>query len=105
MLGASSDLITTDYVVDELLTLLVSRSHRDIAVRIGEDFWTQTACDLEWAKEEDIWEAWRIFSTFDDKEWSFTDCVSYAVMKRLAIREAFALDEHFMQFGFATVRP
>lgn len=105
LLEAASDLITTDYVVDELLTLLVARDHRDVAVRIGEGFWTETACDLEWAKEEDIWAAWRVFATFDDKEWSFTDCVSYAVMKRLEIREAFALDEHFKQFGFVNVKP
>jgi hypothetical protein len=49
--------------------------------------------------------AWQVFATFSDKRWSFTDCVSYAVMKRLQIAEAFALDEHFKQFGFATVKP
>lgn len=104
-LGAMSDLITTDYVVDELLTLLSARGNRDIAVRIGERFWTQEASDLEWTKEDDIWEAWRVFTTFNDKQWSFTDCVSYAVMKRLGIREAFALDEYFKQFGFVNVSP
>jgi predicted nucleic acid-binding protein len=35
----------------------------------------------------------------------FVDCVSYAVMKRLGISEAYALDEHFKQFGFAAVKP
>lgn len=105
LLSASSDLITTDYVVDELLTLLAARGHRDVAIRIGEDFWTQTSCDLEWSKEEDNWDAWHVFSTYSDKEWSFTDCVSYAVMKRLGIGEAFALDEHFKQFGIVTVKP
>jgi hypothetical protein len=49
--------------------------------------------------------AWQVFATFSDKRWSFTDCVSYAVMKRLQIAEAIALDEHFKQFGFATVNP
>jgi predicted nucleic acid-binding protein len=105
LLGATSSPVTTDYVVAELLTLLVARNHRSIAVRVGEDFWSGTSCDLEWAKEEDIWAAWHVFATFDDKTWSFTDCVSYAVMKRLQITEALALDEHFKQFGFAVVRP
>lgn len=105
LLGATSNLVTTDYVVDELLTLLVMRKHRDIAVRIGDDFWNQRSCDLVWTTQDDIEAAWHVFISFDDKTWSFTDCVSYAVMKRLAISEAFALDEHFTQFGFVTVKP
>ena len=105
VLGATSPLITTDYVVDELLTLLIARKRRDIAVRIGDGFWRQTSCDLEWVKTEDVDSAWNVFLSFVDKDWSFTDCVSYAVMKRLGIIEAYALDEHFKQFGFATVKP
>jgi hypothetical protein len=105
LLGATSTLVTIDYVVDELLTLLVVRKHRDVAVRIGHDFWTHKSCDLVWTSQGDIEDAWKVFTTFDDKTWSFTDCVSYAVMKRLAIGEAFALDEHFTQFGFVAVKP
>jgi hypothetical protein len=105
LIEATSTLIATDYVVDELLTLLVARNQRDIAVRIGGDFFGENSCDLEWVEVDDVWEAWRVFATFDDKTWSFTDCVSYAVMKRLQITEAFALDDDFKQFGFAVVRP
>jgi predicted nucleic acid-binding protein len=105
LLGAASDLLTTEYVVDELFTLLAVRRHRDIAIRIGNGFWTQTTCELEWTTRDDIKAAWPIFTSFEDKSWSFTDCVSYAVMQRLGVREAFALDEHFKQFGFVTVRP
>ena len=36
-----------------------------------------------------------VFERFTDKEWSFTDCVSYAVIERLAIKKAFAFDDHF----------
>ena len=35
-----------------------------------------------------------------DKLWSFTDCVSYVVMKQRGITEAFAFDHHFEQMGF-----
>ena len=34
------------------------------------------------------------------KEWSFTDCVSYVVMKQREITEAFTFDDHFAQMGF-----
>jgi predicted nucleic acid-binding protein len=105
LLNATSDLCTTDYVVDELLTLLVVRGHRAIAKRVGDEFWTQKACDLIWTQPSDIAAAWKVFVTFDDKTWSFTDCVSYTVMKRLGIVETFALDDDFRQFGFVDVKP
>jgi predicted nucleic acid-binding protein len=36
----------------------------------------------------------------DDKDFSFTDCVSFVVMWEMGIKEAFAFDEHFNQMGF-----
>jgi predicted nucleic acid-binding protein len=106
LLAAPSDrLVTTDYVVDELLTLFVARGNRPIAKAVGQLLWSATVCEVVWVERSDVEAAWQIFLTFDDKNWSFTDCVSYAVMKRLQITNAFALDEHFRQFGFAVVRP
>ena len=42
---------------------------------------------------------------YQDKGWSFTDCVSRVIMQRLDIRTAFAFDDHFRQFGTVTVVP
>jgi uncharacterized protein len=57
--------------------------------------------DIVWVTPEMASEAWRVFEQFNkDKEWSFTDCVSYVVMKQLDIDEAFAFDHHFEQMSF-----
>jgi len=45
--------------------------------------------------ETDIALAWEIFSRFDDKDWSFTDCTSKVIIERLGIQQAFAFDNHF----------
>jgi hypothetical protein len=35
-----------------------------------------------------------------DQGWSFTDCVSFQVMKGRRLREALTKDEHFEKAGF-----
>ena len=53
----------------------------------------------------DVDAAWQIFATYQDKGWSFTDCVSRVVMDRLGIATAFAFDKHFREFGTISVVP
>lgn len=98
-------LVTTDYIVDELLTLLKARGHADQACSVGQRFFDEIVSDLIYLNVEGIEEAWRLFRRFDDKAWSFTDCTSYIVMQRLGITTAAALDDHFRQFGFVSVVP
>ena len=35
-----------------------------------------------------------------DKDWGLTDCISFVVMQREQIQEAFTSDKHFEQAGF-----
>lgn len=49
-------------------------------------------------------EAWRLFLDRPDKGYSYTDCTSFVLMRRLGIGEALTLDEHFVQEGFV-MRP
>ena len=101
----TSPLITTDYVIDELLTLLKVRGEFGRAVEIGGAFFTGDVCNLEWVSKSDVTNAWLVFSSFRDKQWSFTDCVSRVVMERLGIATAVAFDKHFREFGTVAVVP
>lgn len=103
--AAVGKLVTTDYVIDELLTLLSVRGYRDVAIAAGARLWSGNSAQVVLVTPNDLAEAWRIFQAFRDKHWSFTDCTSYAVMQRLGITEALSLDDHFRQFGFASVLP
>jgi hypothetical protein len=98
-------LLTTDYVVDELLTLLKTRGNAEIAFTVGAVFLAGSACRLEYVQTVDVARAWITFSTHRDKGWSFTDCVSRAVIERLGVKTACAFDEHFREFGDLTVVP
>ena len=98
-------LVTTDFVFDELVTLLALRESRRVAVAAGDLLWTQQVADLEEVAQGDLAEAWDVFRRYQDKEWSFTDCTSKVVISRLGITEAFAFDHHFEQFGTVTRVP
>ena len=98
-------LVTTDYVVDETLTLLRARGHSTSALALGQQFFGGSLATIYYLTEDDIRAAWQVFMRYADKEWSFTDCTSKAVMERLGIIEAFAFDHHFRQFGTVTVVP
>jgi len=43
--------------------------------------------------------AWAIFSSYRDKSLSFTDCTSFALVKRLDIDLCLAIDSDFRSFG------
>ncbi len=44
-----------------------------------------------------------IFKKYTDKDYSFTDCISFAHMKTNGIKKVFTFDEHFKHFGFELV--
>jgi uncharacterized protein len=98
-------LVTTDYVIDELLTLMKRRGEQERMRRLAEKLFTEEAARIAWVTEQDVREAWRVFDQHRDKAWSFTDCVSRAVMERLGITAVFAFDNHFRQFGTVSVVP
>jgi predicted nucleic acid-binding protein len=101
----TAPLVTTDYVLDETLTLLRARGEESRALRMGEEFFSGTLATIYYLTETDIRLAWEIFQRFSDKEWSFTDCTSKAIIDKLGLKYAFAFDHHFHQFGTITVVP
>ncbi|MFO0788689.1 MAG: PIN domain-containing protein [Pirellulales bacterium] len=98
-------LVTTDYVLDEYLTLLKSRGQLQRLNQLGRQILEEVVCRIEWVQAADVYKAWTIFNSHRDKGWSFTDCVSRTVMERLKIAQAFAFDDHFREFGSISVVP
>src|SRR3989440_5449058 len=98
-------LVTTDYVIDELLTLLRMRGQSHRAVKAGQTLLGEEIARIAWVSPADVRQGWDYFRQYHDKRWSFTDCVSRAVIERLGIRQAFAFDRHFRQFGTLDVVP
>jgi uncharacterized protein len=98
-------LLTSDFVLDEALTLFKVRGANSYGVALGRRILEGTACGLERVTDGDLQAAFQVFSRFSDKGWSFTDCTSIVLMRRLGISQAMAFDAHFEQFGNVQVLP
>ncbi|MDI6711231.1 MAG: PIN domain-containing protein [Bacillota bacterium] len=92
-------LVVTNYVRAETHALLLARAGRELALRFLED----ESWAVEWVEPEDEKRAMEILRRFQDKDFSLTDAVSFAVMERLGIKEAVSFDRHFSQYGLKLV--
>jgi predicted nucleic acid-binding protein len=100
-----SPLLTSDYVIDETLTLLRARGERQRGLLLGSKFFRGAIAEIHKVSHADLTHAWDVFEQFDDKGWGFTDCTSKVVMEQRGVTLAFAFDQHFHQFGTVRVVP
>ncbi len=98
-------LITTNYVMAELVALLGARSHvsRRTLLDFVEQIRNSTQVVVIDQALDDV--AWRMLRQHEDKDWSLTDAASFVVMRNLGITEAFSSDKHFGQAGFVCLPP
>jgi predicted nucleic acid-binding protein len=96
-------LVTTDFVIDETLTLLRMRGQRTRAIVMGKQFFDLVVVTIEPICAADLRRAWELFSQNPDRDWSFTDCTSRAIIERFHIKQALSLDSHFTEFGITVV--
>lgn len=96
---------TTDYIVDETLTLLRVRGERRRSSEMGNLLFSETIARLHYLTPGQITAGWDIFNRFGDKQGSFTDCTSFAFIQEMEIQRVLTLDHHFKQFGIAEVYP
>ncbi len=93
-------LVITNYIFDETITLVNARLGHKTALLVGKILMNAPEVELISITISDEASAWQLFCLRDDKQYSFTDCTSFVVMKRLKITTALAIDKHFKQEGF-----
>lgn len=94
------EIITTSYILDETLTLIRFRISIKASVDFSKEIRKSKVVKIVHVSKEMEGKARDIFERYDDKDFSFTDCVSFVLMQEWGIEEAFAFDQHFNQMGF-----
>ena len=93
-------LVTSNFIVAELLNLQVSRRMKHVALGFGRSLREKSDVIIVPVEPRDENEAWSLFEKYKDKDYSFTDCTSFALMKRIKGKKVLALDDDFREMGF-----
>jgi hypothetical protein len=101
---AKAPLYTSSFVLDETFTLLARRSSYAFAGDRAEAAYASRVLTILRPDPADEQAALVLFRKLGDQEMSFTDCVSFALMRRHKLSRAFTFDRHFAAAGF-TVWP
>ena len=107
--SSRGELVTTDYVLDETITRLYSRSPYSSARRFSDAVFEASALgflQIERIGVDRFAAAYELRLRYRDKPgFSFTDLTSFVVMRELGIREVLTADVHFDQvhLGFQRV--
>ena len=102
-----TQLLTTDYVIDETVTRLRYDTNHSVAVAFLEFIGnaeiagglTVIAIDKEVFEKAIV-----LFRQYNSARLSFTDCTSFVVCQENNISEAFAFDQHFSMMGINLCR-
>src|SRR5919197_6177203 len=93
---------TTNVLLIEAHALILSVLSRTQAAQFLKDMQeSNTVIVRVRAADED--RAKQILFQYTDKDFSFADAISFAVMERLALRLAFSFDRDFVQYGFTVL--
>ncbi len=95
-------IITTNYIMAELVALLTSplRLTRPQIITFVESLRQSPYIEILHIDAETDTKAWQLLSSREDKNWSLVDCSSFVVMQQRNITEALTNDYHFEQAGF-----
>ena len=103
---AGTTLLTTNFILAETQVLILARTRRiDKAVAFLNDAYASKYLSIVRVTAADEQTGLAILNRYQDKAFSFTDAISFAVMERLGIGHAFTLDQDFAQYGWTRIGP
>ena len=92
--------VTTDYVLDEVVTLLQARGLVHLLDPVFSITLSSPACRIEWMDPNRFDQTRDYLRKHADHAYSFTDCFSFCTMEQQDLRQALTKDRHFREAGF-----
>lgn len=96
-------LFTSNFVLDETFTLLGRRTGYAFAAARARAILSSTAFTILRPSKYDEIEAVKLFEKFADQSVSYTECISFVLMRSNKIERVFTFDKHFRMAGFTII--
>ncbi|MBV8752210.1 MAG: PIN domain-containing protein [Hyphomicrobiales bacterium] len=99
---SGSLLVTSEMILTEVLNALADYGSqvRAIAVATVQSICATPSVEVVPQTSNLFREAFNLYSSRADKDWSLTDCASLVIMRQRGIMEALTSDHHFEQSGY-----
>jgi len=92
--------ITTEFVLLEVGDALCSQVLRKNTANFLHNIYQLKSTKIITLSQDLLQSGLSLYEQRLDKDWGLTDCISFVVMQREQIQEAFTSDKHFEQAGF-----
>jgi uncharacterized protein len=96
--------VTSAFVVNETISLLQARGFFSAAAAFLREARLSESVSIIYPDAAMQSDGWDLFARWGPAGANAIDCVSFAVMRKLAIRKAFTFDDHFRAAGFEILR-
>ena len=103
LLASGERLYTSNFVLEETITLLSSRGGYEFAVRKARFLYASPRLEIVRPDGGMELTALDYFHRYADQEIGFTDCVSFALMRAHGLTRVFCFDRHFDVPGFLRI--
>ncbi len=90
----------SNFILDETVTLLARRAGYQFAAERARQLYSSLELQILRPSIPEELAALELFEKFADQKISFTDCVSFVLMRQFQIKKAFSFDAHFERAGF-----
>jgi len=97
------NLITSNFVIAETYIIILNELGHKLAIDFLEKLKASPRILKIYSNEDIEAEAEPILAKYSDQDFSYTDAVSFVIMKRQKIRKAFSFDKHFVIAGFVNI--
>jgi predicted nucleic acid-binding protein len=97
------NLITSNFVIAETYIIILNELGHKLAIDFLEKLKASPRILKIYSNEDIEEEAEPILVKYSDQDFSYTDAISFVIMKRQKIRKAFSFDKHIVIAGFVNI--
>ena len=97
--------VTTNLVLAEVGNGLARTALRNEVVWLIETLYREPCATVVCVTADQMVSGVELYRDRQDKLWGLVDCVSFALMRKMGIQDAFTADHHFEQAGFRCMLP